>query len=75
MNRYSLLRRGAARADHIRSQTETTPGPGGFRARYVRPGDGEAGYRMLTRDVRRYRTYFPTIEIIAPALAEDETAG
>jgi predicted nucleic acid-binding protein len=34
-----------------------------------------AGYRLLTRDVRRYRTYFPTIEIIAPALAEDETAG
>ena len=25
-----------------------------------------AGYRLLTRDVRRYRTYFPTIEIIAP---------
>ena len=32
-----------------------------------------AGYRLLTRDVRRYRTYFPTIEIIAPALAEDES--
>jgi hypothetical protein len=25
-----------------------------------------AGYRLLTRDVRRYRTYFPTIDIIAP---------
>jgi hypothetical protein len=34
-----------------------------------------AGYRLLTRDVRRYLAYFPTIEIIAPALAEDETAG
>jgi hypothetical protein len=33
-----------------------------------------AGYRLLTRDVRRYQTHFPTIEIIAPALAEDETA-
>jgi predicted nucleic acid-binding protein len=29
-----------------------------------------AGYRLLTRDVRRYRTYFPTISIIAPASAE-----
>ena len=32
------------------------------------------GYRLLTRDVRRYRTYFPTISIIAPRQAEDETA-
>ena len=32
------------------------------------------GYRLLTRDVRRYRTYFPTINIIAPPQAEDETA-
>ena len=32
------------------------------------------GYRLLTRDVRRYRTYFPTIEIIAPPQAEGETA-
>jgi predicted nucleic acid-binding protein len=30
------------------------------------------GYRLLTRDVRRYRTYFPTIDIIAPPQAEDE---
>jgi predicted nucleic acid-binding protein len=28
-----------------------------------------AGYRLLTRDVRRYQRYFPTIEIIAPAPA------
>jgi predicted nucleic acid-binding protein len=34
-----------------------------------------AGYRLLTRDVRRYRTYFPTIEIIAPAPSEGQTAG
>jgi predicted nucleic acid-binding protein len=34
-----------------------------------------AGYRLLTRDVRRYRTYFPTIEIIAPPSSPDETAG
>ena len=32
------------------------------------------GYRLLTRDVRRYRTYFPTIDIIAPPQAEDEPA-
>ncbi|HEV2363476.1 MAG TPA: type II toxin-antitoxin system VapC family toxin [Caulobacteraceae bacterium] len=25
-----------------------------------------AGYRLLTRDVRRYRTYFPRLELIAP---------
>jgi hypothetical protein len=30
-----------------------------------------AGYRLLTRDVRRYRTYFPTIEIIAPPSSPD----
>jgi predicted nucleic acid-binding protein len=25
-----------------------------------------AGYRLLTRDAARYRTYFPTIDVIAP---------
>ena len=34
-----------------------------------------AGYRLLTRDVRRYRTHFPTIEIIAPPPSPDDTAG
>jgi predicted nucleic acid-binding protein len=34
-----------------------------------------AGYRLLTRDACRYRTYFPTIDVIAPAPADDETAG
>ena len=31
--------------------------------------DHDAG----ARDVRRYRSYFPTIEIIAPTPAEDKT--
>ena len=34
-----------------------------------------AGYRLLTRDVRRYRTYFPTIDIIAPASSGQEPTG
>jgi len=25
-----------------------------------------AGFRLLTRDARRYRTYFPAVEILAP---------
>ena len=33
-----------------------------------------AGYRLLTRDVRRHRTYFPTIDIIAPFPVDDDTA-
>jgi predicted nucleic acid-binding protein len=24
------------------------------------------GYRLLTRDARRYRTYFPRLELVAP---------
>jgi predicted nucleic acid-binding protein len=34
-----------------------------------------AGYRLLTRDARRYRTYFPAIDIIAPSPPEDEAAA
>jgi len=33
------------------------------------------GYRLLTRDVQRYRTYFPTIDIIAPPPSQGGAAG
>jgi predicted nucleic acid-binding protein len=33
---------------------------------YVGAHAAVAGYRLLTRDERRYRTYFPTVEVIAP---------
>jgi predicted nucleic acid-binding protein len=26
-----------------------------------------AGFRILTRDAARYRTYFPSVELIAPS--------
>jgi predicted nucleic acid-binding protein len=42
---------------------------------YIGAHAAVAGYRLLTRDPRRYRTYFPTIDIIAPALSQDQTAG
>jgi predicted nucleic acid-binding protein len=42
---------------------------------YIGAHAAVAGYRLLTRDVRRYRTYFPTIDIIAPGPADDERAG
>jgi predicted nucleic acid-binding protein len=42
---------------------------------YIGAHAAVAGYRLLTRDVRRYRTYFPAIDIIAPGLAEGDAAG
>jgi predicted nucleic acid-binding protein len=38
---------------------------------YIGAHAAVAGYRLLTRDARRYRTYFPTIEIIAPPSSAD----
>jgi len=39
---------------------------------YIGAHAAVAGYRLLTRDARRYRTYFPTIEIIAPPSSADD---
>jgi predicted nucleic acid-binding protein len=35
---------------------------------YIGAHAAVAGYRLLTRDAQRYRTYYPTVEIIAPGI-------
>jgi hypothetical protein len=33
---------------------------------YIGAHAAVAGFRILTRDARRYRTYFPTVDLISP---------
>jgi predicted nucleic acid-binding protein len=37
---------------------------------YIGAHAAVAGYQLLTRDVGRYRTYFPGVAIIAPGPSE-----
>jgi predicted nucleic acid-binding protein len=41
---------------------------------YIGAHAAVSGYRLLTRDVSRYRTYFPTVEIIAPVAQGQDQA-
>jgi predicted nucleic acid-binding protein len=42
---------------------------------YIGAHAAVAGYRLLTRDVRRYQTYFPAVDIVAPDPSDDGIAG
>jgi predicted nucleic acid-binding protein len=53
--------RPASAASLVSSRTPPLPG---F---YIGAHAAVSGYRLLTRDVTRFRGYFPSVELIAPA--------
>ena len=68
--RYQPASPASIRADFLAGQHDRLARPTSNRLRvpdfYIGAHAAIARCRLLTRDSRRYRTYFPTVELIAP---------